>query len=94
MYGKMKKPILIASASFDEHSYGPVSRLLEHRGYSVVVYKTDKLLSGEDQFTIDLRDNALVLTYNGVSIMPEDIGAAWYRKVGSFGLPDADSQPT
>ncbi len=88
----MKKPILIASTTFDEHAWGPVSRLLEESGNTVVVYRTDRLLTGQDQFVIDLRDEAPVMTYNGISILPENIGAAWYRKVGSFGLSDADSQ--
>lgn len=88
----MKGPILIAAASFDEHTYGPVCRVLEQNGYPVLVYKTDKLLSGEDQFTIDLRGHVPAITYNGISIRPAHVSAAWYRKVASFGLPDADTQ--
>ncbi len=88
----MKRPILIAAAGFDEHAYGPVSGLLEKKGYPVIVYKTDKLLAGEDQFTIDLSKEAPTIYYNGVSILPEDLSAAWYRKIGSFGLPDAGTQ--
>lgn len=89
---RMNKPILIASASFDEHAYGPVSRLLEEQGYPVIVYKTDKLLKGEDSFVIDLRTATPLISYNGVSILSADLSAAWYRKIGSFGLPDADVQ--
>lgn len=89
----MEKPILIASSSFDEHAYGPVASILEQQGYPVVVYKTDKLLSGEDRFTIDLtKADELSLDYNGVSILPENLSAAWYRKIGSFSLPDAGQQ--
>jgi hypothetical protein len=88
----MKKPVLIAAASFDEHAYGLVSRLLEAQGYPVVVYRTDQLLVSEDQFTIDLDKVPPAIRYNGVSIRPEDLSAAWYRKVASFGLPDADTQ--
>jgi hypothetical protein len=89
----MEKHILIASSTFDEHAYAPVTEILEHRGYPVVIYKTDKLLSGEDQFTIDLtQSNTPSISYNGTSILPEDISAAWYRKVGSFSLSDADQQ--
>ena len=87
-----KKPILITAATFDEHTYGPVSRLLKERGYPVVVYKTDMLLRGEDRFTIDLRSEMPAIEYNGTSILPDDLSAAWYRKVGHFGLPDADTQ--
>ncbi|MET8524725.1 hypothetical protein [Micromonospora sp. NPDC005172] len=88
----MKKPVLIASASFDEHAYGPVSKLLERQGYPVVVYKTDRLLSGEDKLQVNLSGETPSITYNGVSIASEDLSAAWYRKVGSFSLADADSQ--
>lgn len=89
----MEKPILIASASFDEHAYGPVSEILEQKGFPVIVYKTDQLLLGKDQFTIDLTHEEPTISYNGASILPEDLSAAWYRKVGSFSLPDADTQP-
>src|SRR6266536_2898014 len=88
----MEKPILIASASFDEHAYGPVSSILERRGYPVVDYKTDKLISGEDRLTIDMDNDDFSINYNGVSILPENVGAAWYRKVASFRLADADTQ--
>ncbi|HSW66123.1 MAG TPA: hypothetical protein VLI54_03235 [Bacillota bacterium] len=89
----MEKPILIATASNDEHTYGPVQRILNSNNYPVVVYKTDKVLSGEDQFTAGLTSNGeLNVAYNGVSIAPEDISAGWYRKVGSFQLPDAHEQ--
>lgn len=88
----MKKPVLIAAASFDEHAYGPVSRLLEKQGYPVIVYRTDKLLASEDRFTIDLRNGTPAIDYNGVSILSEDLSSAWYRKIASFGLPDVDTQ--
>ena len=32
------------------------------------------------------------IDYNGVSILPENLSAAWYRKKASFGLPNADTQ--
>ena len=88
----MKKPVLITAASFDEHAYGPVSKLLERQGYPVVVYKTDKLLVGEDSFVINLRGEAPQISYDGISILPEDLSVAWYRKIASFSLPDVDTQ--
>lgn len=88
----MREPILIASASFDEHTYGPVSENLERRGYPVIRYLTDKLLSGEDAYSFRLDDGEWQASINGKSISPEDIGAAWYRKVGSFAVADADTQ--
>lgn len=88
----MKKPILIAAASFDEHAYGPVGKLLERQGYPIIVYKTDSLLLGEDHFTIDLSGDKPKITYNGISILPGDLSAAWFRKIASFSLPDVDTQ--
>lgn len=80
-----KSPILIASASLDEHAYGPVSSLLEDKGYAVVVYKTDKVISGEDQLNLHINSEAaLTITYNDTPILPEDIGAAWFRKLTAF----------
>ncbi len=89
----MKKPILIASATFDEHAFGPVAKLLEKKGYPVIAYRTDRVLSGKDRFTLDLRRDTLGIHYNGSSILPEHLSAAWYRKVGSFGISDAETQP-
>jgi glutathione synthase/RimK-type ligase-like ATP-grasp enzyme len=89
----MEKSVLIASATRDEPSYGPVSEILERKGYPVIVYKTDKLLAGEDQFTIDLTNaSEPYITYNDTSISPEDIGAAWFRKVASFSISDGEDQ--
>jgi len=89
----VNKPILIASARVDEPTYKPVSEMLERNGYPVVVYQTDRVLSGEDQYTLDLTsDGELSIDYNGVSILPERLSAAWYRKVGSFGLPYEEPQ--
>ncbi|MEY9838589.1 hypothetical protein [Streptacidiphilus sp. EB103A] len=87
-----KNPILIAAATFDEHAYGPVSRLLEARGYPVIVYKTDRVLGGQDRLVIGVKGGVLSADYEGVSILPEHLSAAWYRKIASFGLPDAGKQ--
>ncbi|HVB22306.1 MAG TPA: hypothetical protein VNG51_10205 [Ktedonobacteraceae bacterium] len=84
----MNKPVLIASAHIDEPTYKPVGEILERSGYPVIVYQTDRVLSGEDQYTVDLTNKGeLSIDYNGVSILPEWLSAAWYRKVGSFDLP-------
>ena len=89
----MEKPVLIASATADEASYGPVGDILANKGYPVVIYKTDKLLTGEDQFTLDIDEiGNVTIRYNNISILPQDICAAWLRKIASFGLPDADTQ--
>ena len=88
----MKKTVLIASATFDEHAFGPVATLLEQKGYPVVVYLTDRLLSGEDRFTIDLCNAVPAILYNERSIAPDDLSAAWFRKIGSFGIADVETQ--
>lgn len=89
----MNKPILIASAHIDEPTYKPVGELLERNGYPVVIYQTDRVLAGQDQYIIDLTtEGKLSMDYNGVSILPERLSAAWYRKVGSFGLPYEEPQ--
>lgn len=89
----MNKPILIASARVDEPTYRPVGEILEQNGYPVVVYQTDKVLSGEDRYTVILTSGSkLSIDYNGVSILPERLSAAWYRKVGSFDLPYKEPQ--
>lgn len=89
--GRRVKRILIATSSFDEHAYSPVRRILERRGFEVILYRTDRLISGLDKFSIVLRSGLVAqAVYEGVSIDGNDIQAAWYRKVGSFSLPDAD----
>jgi glutathione synthase/RimK-type ligase-like ATP-grasp enzyme len=85
--------ILIAAASFDEHAYGPVRELLEKRGRSVIVYRTDKLLEATERFSLAVTDGAVRrLEYEGFDLLDGKVGAAWYRKVGSFTLSDADTQ--
>jgi hypothetical protein len=87
----VEKPIFIASSSPDEHAYGPVSAHLESKGYPVVVYKTDKVLEGTEEFILRVsEDGDLKMSYQGVSILPKDIAAGWYRKVTNFALPDVD----
>lgn len=88
----MKKPMLIASTTFDKHAWGPVSAGLQASGYPVIVYRTDRLLAGQDVLVIDMRSDTPLLSYNGMSIAPGDLSAAWSRKIASFALADADTQ--
>lgn len=81
----MEKPILIAATSLDEQAYGPVSRILEEKGYPVIIYRTDKVLSGEEEFSVEIKTNGeLTLSYDNTPISPSDISAAWYRKIAAF----------
>ena len=87
----MNKNILIASSSSDEHAYGPVAEVLERNHYPVVVYKADKVLSGEEVFTAGIaEDGDFAMSYQGSHITGEALGAAWYRKISNFSLPDVD----
>lgn len=89
--GADKKPILIASSSFDEHTHGPVHRRLVRRGFPVVLYLTDRVLAGEDRFHLEIGESGnLVMTYDGRSIAPDAISAAWYWKVSGFRAADAE----
>ena len=86
----MNRPIVIAAASIDQHAYGPVGRMLEENNYPVVIYKTDKVLDGSDTYSADIsKSGELDINYNGTKIGPNDIGAAWYRKVGNFSIESA-----
>ncbi len=81
--------MLLASSSFDSMAYEPVRQKLNNSGYPVIIYRTDQVLSGEDRLFIGLAQNdELVMRYNDQSIAPDDISAAWYRKVAVFDIPD------
>lgn len=89
----VSKPILIASARVDEPTYGPVRDFLEKRGYTVVIYQTEQVLSGQVPFTVAMTTNGdLAIELDGISIQPDHLAAAWYRKIGSFGATDANTQ--
>lgn len=89
----MNKPILIASARVDEPTYGLVRDILEKSGHSVVIYQTEQVLSGQARFTIALaRDGHVAIDLNGISIRPDHIAAAWYRKIGSFAPLDTNME--
>lgn len=87
----MNKPILLASTSHDALAYEPVKNILESKDYPVVVYRTDRVLNGEDKFLVNLEDDgALTMQYNDTSVLPEDLSAAWYRKIAVFSLPGGE----
>ena len=80
-----EKQILITTSSNDSHAYLPVGYELERQGYNPVVYKSDKVIQGEESFSLLLNEDGMLdITYEGVHIEPERIGAAWYRKPGAF----------
>lgn len=80
--------ILITAATLDAHAYEPVRQILEKSNYPTVVYRTDKVLSGEEHLNVSLLETGqLHVTYNDQSIAPDDVGAAWQRKIANFELP-------
>lgn len=91
----MEKPILIASTTLDEHAYEPVRTILENKGFPVVVYRTDKVIGGEENLCVDINKSGdLTITYNNHFITPDSIGSAWYRKLSSFSLSSTDTDRT
>lgn len=83
-----EQTILIASALGDEHAYGPVTQILENKGQNVLLYLTDRVYAGEDILHVDLsEDGELSMSYNDRRMEPQNIHAAWMRKIGSFSLP-------
>lgn len=83
----MNKPILLASTSHDALTYEPVQNILESKDYPVVIYRTDRVLSGKDSLLVNLSDDGeLAMQYNETSILPNDLSAAWYRKIAVFSL--------
>ena len=93
MANTVEKNILIASSAVDEPTYAPVGNILAKHGYAVIVYQTDRVLAGEDVLVVDLdSEGRLAVTYNGTSLLPDNLNAAWMRKIGSFALPYAEPQ--
>jgi len=87
----MGKPILIASSSYDVDTHAPVCDALVRRGYPVVVYQTDQLMSEAETFCLSVTaDGRLAMSYNDSPMGPDDVAAAWYWKVTSVRVPDAD----
>lgn len=87
----MKKPILIASSTADEHAYDPVASILERSGFPVIVYRTDKVLTGEERLSVEVTSGGeFLINYNGQPITADKVSAAWYRKVGSFSIQSAE----
>lgn len=86
-----RKPILIASSSFESETYEPVRASLEKNGYPVILYLTDRVIEGLQRMVIDISTTGqLIMLLDGQSIMPDALSAAWYWKVGGFRSPGAE----
>lgn len=87
----MEKPILIVASSIDDHAYVPVCEKLDDKGFESVVYRTDKVLSEEESFALSIdNEGTLTIAYNGRPIGPDNVSAAWFRKLGSYTLPGTE----
>lgn len=85
----MSKHVLIASSSFSSEEYIPVIEKLDNRGFEVSIYNSDKVISGEDNFTVRLtEEGSLTALYNNRDISNSSIDALWYRKVADFQKPE------
>lgn len=87
------KPVFIASNSFDREVFEPVAGALQKRGHDIIVYKADKVASGEIDLTIQIGRQACAISYDGKQLHPEAIGAAWLRRPTMFGakVPGEDT---
>lgn len=76
------KRILIATNSRDWPTIGPVEESIRSQGYKVIVYESDKVLSGEKKLSLSLAtdDKAPVAAYDKHRFSRDSIGAAWYRR--------------
>ncbi|MEI9913436.1 MAG: hypothetical protein WDN66_00240 [Candidatus Saccharibacteria bacterium] len=84
-----KGTILIASSSESSQEYKPVVEKLESNGHAVVVYNSDLVIKGKENFYLGISPNgSLGINYEGHSIEPESVSAAWFRKVSNFSFED------
>jgi hypothetical protein len=81
----MSERILIASNSSDMPVTNPVARILTERGYNVVQYEADMVSLGETSFTTIINNDGFAIQYDGLSIRPQEIAAAWSRRPYDFG---------
>ncbi len=83
----MTKQIFIASNSLDISHVTPVAESLTRNGYEVVRYDADKVAMGERALILALSNQKdLTIEYDGHTLHPEAVAAAWNRRPNSFGL--------
>lgn len=79
-----KGSILVASSSEDLVNNKHVVGILRDRGFHVIHYEADKVVSGEAEVQIVLKDSGLSMTYDGEALNGNLIAAAWYRRPDIF----------
>lgn len=83
--------ILIASASIDKPTYGPVAEKLDDRGFDVFLYLADRVARGEDTFSVSTTpQGGLNFSYNGVPKNLDRVHAGWYRHPNLVNLDEED----
>lgn len=83
----MNKNILIASSTISSDEYLPVVSKLVDRGCDVAVYNSDRVISGQDSFSVRVTGNDVRIDYEGKGISNDSVDAIWYRKVADFQHP-------
>jgi hypothetical protein len=88
--------ILIASCAFDKSNWEPVASRLQSRGHNVTVVETDKIVTGQIPFAIDITNTTHQIAYDGLPLVMSDFAAAWYRRPTLFMFlePEAVKQYT
>ncbi len=72
--------ILIASSGSDLSVDGVVQELTA-RGYTPIVFETDKVVNQSKHLLTQLdTKGTLTLSYQGLTFKPSDVGALWYRR--------------
>jgi len=87
---KDEKTILIATVSQDARAFIPVVEKLTDFAYDPVIFQTDRVLQGEDDFSLTVDGQTVEATYNGRNISPSNVASAWYRKPGTVVHDDKD----
>lgn len=85
------KDILIVSSSYDNATWGPVAAKLEGLGHQPLIFEADRVALGDTSFDIKIDKQGLSINYEGLSIDPESIAAAWYRRVNFISNNSSES---
>lgn len=87
--------ILIISSSLDNPHIEPVTTILEKQGFNILWYQTDKVVKGLTPLNIAVQPQGLHIEYNGQTMVPDQIAAAWFRKpsIGAVSSRDASLRP-
>jgi hypothetical protein len=78
---------LIVSSSHAAKTHDRVAEALRSLGWDVAIFLSDMVLNGNAKVQLRVDDlGAVDFSYDGVSIGPRDVAAAWYWKVSQMHL--------